>query len=304
MKAIYGAVEAGGTKFVVAAGRAGEAPLREARIPTTNPEETLGRTRDFFQACFRDGLEIRALGIGSFGPVELDPGSPRWGYIASTPKPGWRDVDIAGILGRSLGVPVGFDTDVNAAALAESRLGEGRGRDPVVYITVGTGIGGGAVVNGKLLHGRQHPEMGHIRMERRADDSFGGVCPYHGTCWEGLASGPAIEARWGARGETLPPEHPAWDLEAWYIAQGVLSVVMILSPDVVVLGGGIPNVPGLLEKTREYACGLCSGYLADSASRDDWQRILRSPALENPGRTGAFLLAQSAERSSRRATGE
>ncbi len=229
-KKLFGAVEAGGTKIVVALGREGEKPLRETRIPTTGPEETLGRVAEFFRECRSGGLAIEALGVNSFGPVELDPASPKWGFITSTPKLRWQGTDVAGTLGRALGVPVGFDTDVNAAALAEARLGAGRGLDPVVYLTVGTGIGGGAVVNGGLLHGVQHPEMGHLRVERRPGDSFPGVCSFHGGCWEGLASGPSIEARWGARGEDLPADHPAWDLEAWYLAQGVVSLFMVLSP--------------------------------------------------------------------------
>lgn len=296
MGELYGAVEAGGTKFVVAVGRAGEAPLRTERIPTTEPEETLGRVAGFFRSCGRDGLEIEALGIGSFGPVELDPESPRWGHITSTPKLRWRGTDVAGTLFRALGVPVGFDTDVNAAALAEARMGAGLGKDPVVYITVGTGIGGGAFVNGRLVHGLAHPEMGHMRLSRRADDAYGGLCPFHGDCWEGLASGPAIEARWGRRGEDLPPDHPAWDLEAWYVAQGVLSIIMILSPKVVVLGGGVLGKAGLLERVRSHAAHLCAGYLDTPSSREDWADLLRAPGLKNPGLTGAFLLAGEARR--------
>jgi len=294
MERLYGAVEAGGTKTIVAVGRADEKPLKEERIPTTDPEETLGRAAEFFRDCAAEGREIQALGIGSFGPVDLDPASPGWGFITSTPKLKWQGTDVAGSLARAVGVPVGFDTDVNAAALAEARMGAGRGRDPVVYITAGTGIGGGALVNGKLLHGAQHPEMGHLRLSRRADDTFSGTCPFHGDCWEGLASGPAIEARWSARGETLPKDHPAWDLEAWYLAQGLVSLFMILSPEVIVLGGGVLQAPGLLERVREYARTLCADYLARPRTAREWENAIRAPSLRNPGLTGAFLLAEDA----------
>ena len=249
MTKIYGAVEAGGTKFIAAIFRVSDAanslenprsggigldltifeePLRSIRIPTTSPEETLGATLAFFEGCAADGLGPDSLGIGSFGPVDPDPTSKTWGYITSTPKSGWKNIDIAGILGRKLGIPVGFDTDVNAAALAEATMGAGCGLDPVLYLTIGTGIGGGALVNGKLLHGLTHPEMGHIGIKRREDDKFPGFCPYHKDCLEGLAAGPAIEQRWGVRGEQLEPDHLAWDLEAWYLAQGIVSMTMIM----------------------------------------------------------------------------
>jgi fructokinase len=201
---------------------------------------------------------------------------------------------VAGTLGKALGMHVGFDTDVNAAALAEHRLGSGRGRDPLVYLTVGTGIGGGAIVNGHILHGASHPKMGHILMARRDDDPFRGFCPFHGSCWEGLASGPAVEARWGVRGEDLPPEHSGWDLEAWYLAQGIVDLFMILSPQAVNLGGGIAQVPGLLGKVRTRAASLCAGYLDRPRTPEEWSDVIRAPGLRIPGHTGAFLLAENA----------
>lgn len=290
----YGAVEAGGTKIIAAVGRAGEEPRALERIPTTDPGETLDRIIGFFRARASEGLPIRALGVGCFGPVDLDPASPRWGFITSTPKLKWQGTDVAGTLGRALGVPVGFDTDVNAAALAEYRLGAAIGRDPAVYLTVGTGIGGGAVVDGRILHGASHPEMGHMLMARREDDGFPGFCPFHGSCWEGLASGPAIEARWGRRGEDLPPDHPAWDLEAWYLAQGILNLLMALSPRAVILGGGISQVPGLIDRVRSTAASLCAAYLDRPRTPEEWSDMIRPPGLKIPGLDGSFLLAEEA----------
>lgn len=315
MSRIFGAVEAGGTKFVAAIFRmprqaevpgttslAGSkpgpalfpAPLRSARIPTTSPEETLGATLAFFEACAAEGLGPESLGIGSFGPIDPDPASQTWGYITSTPKPGWKDTDMAGFLGRQLSVPVGFDTDVNAAALAEATMGAGSGLDPVLYLTIGTGIGGGALVNGKLLHGFMHPEMGHIRVAHREGDAFPGRCPFHKDCLEGMAAGPAVEDRWGVRGEQLGPEHPAWDLEAWYLAQGIVSIAMILSPQMVILGGGVMAVPGILDRVRAYADVHCAGYLARPAGAKGWAGLIRAPLLPNPGLAGACLLAMKA----------
>jgi fructokinase len=315
MSRIFGAVEAGGTKFVAAifsmpdqvTGQGSFSPgvkeldpalfaepLRSVRIPTTSPEETLESTAAFFEACAAEGRGPESLGIGSFGPIDPDPVSDTWGYITSTPKPGWANTDIAGFLGSRLGVPLGFDTDVNAAALAEATMGAGVGLDPVLYLTIGTGIGGGALVNGKLLHGLMHPEMGHIRITRREGDKFPGSCPYHADCLEGLASGPAIEKRWGVRGEQLDPDHPAWSLEAWYLAQGVVSMAMILSPQAVILGGGIMAVPGILARIQSYADKHCAGYLEKPAGTKGWAQLIRSPLLPNPGLAGACLLAMEA----------
>jgi fructokinase len=314
MSRIFGAVEAGGTKFVAAIfrmpdpaevpGTEGSAPagtlpdpglfaepLRSVRIPTSSPAETLDGTAAFFEACVADGLGPDSLGIGSFGPIDPDADSDTWGYITSTPKPGWKNTDIAGILGKRLGIPVGFDTDVNAAALAEATIGAGLGLDPVLYLTIGTGIGGGALVNGRLLHGLMHPEMGHIRVVHRKGDAFPGCCPYHGDCLEGMAAGPAVEKRWGIRGEKLPPDHPAWDLEAWYLAQGIVSMAMILSPQAVILGGGVMAVPGMIERVRAYADEHCAGYLARPAGAQGWAQLIRAPILPNPGLAGACLLA-------------
>src|SRR3989442_2127007 len=242
-----GGLEAGGTKFVCAVGR-GPDVAADTRIATTTPRETLERAIAFF----RQHGPIAALGVASFGPVDLDPRSPTYGFITTTPKPGWADTDVLGPLRAALGVPVAFDTDVNAAALAEHRWGAGRDAGSVVYITVGTGIGGGAVVNGRAVHGLVHPEMGHVRIPHdRIADPFAGVCPRHGDCWEGLAAAPPLTAPRGRPAGRLPDDHPAWPMEARYLALGIVNVILTLSPERVVLGGGgvarggrVKRVPG------------------------------------------------------------
>jgi fructokinase len=251
---VLGAVETGGGKFVCAIG-SGPQDLVRATIPTTTPTETLERVVQFFRA---KGHPLAALGVASFGPVDLDPGSPTFGFITSTPKQGWNNVDICGFLKRALGAPVAFDTDVNGAALAEARWGAARdlkasGLDDILYITVGTGIGGGALVNGSPLHGLMHPEMGHIRIPHdRDEDPFPGACPFHSDCFEGLASGVAMERRWGVRAERLDPGHPAWRLEARYLALGLQNMVCVLSPRRIVAGGGVMHNLDLFPMIRQY----------------------------------------------------
>jgi fructokinase len=255
-----GGVEAGGAKFVCAIG-SGPQDLLRATIPTTTPAETLERVVQFF----RDHTEKRplaALGVASFGPVDLDPGSPTFGFITSTPKPDWSNVDICGVLRRALEVPIAFDTDVNAAALAEARWGAARGLDNVLYVTVGTGIGGGALVDGSPLHGLVHPEMGHILIpHNRAEDPFPGACPFHGNCLEGLASGLSMELRWGVKAQFLEPEHPAWSLEARYLALGLANLVCVLSPRRIVVGGGVMHNLDLFPMIRKHLRECLNGYV-------------------------------------------
>jgi fructokinase len=217
--AIFGGIEAGGTKFVCAVGTGPDNLSAESRFPTTTPEETIGQAITFFEAQ-AEGESLVAIGIASFGPVDPNPASSTFGYITTTPKPGWAQTDFAGTVRRALGVPVGFDTDVNVAALGEYRWGAGQGLDTFIYLTIGTGLGGGGLVNGQFMHGLIHPEMGHIRLPRHPDDDYPGACPFHGDCFEGMAAGPALEGRWGQRGETLPTDHPAWEIEAHYLAMG------------------------------------------------------------------------------------
>lgn len=278
----YGALEAGGTKFLAAVG---EEPLRLeniTRIPTSNePAETMEAVMEYF---LRAG-PLESLGVATFGPVDL-----ATGRITTTPKLAWRDYPLRETLARALGVPVALDTDVNGAALAEARLGAGRGVDDLVYFTVGTGIGGGAITGGALLHGRMHPEMGHLLVRRAPAEAadFRGVCPYHADCLEGMASGPAIEARWGATPESLPARHAAWRLEADYLAQACMAAVCILSPSVIVLGGGVMEQEQLLEMVRQRLNEYAQGYFP-------LPRIER-PALEHPGLSGAMMLAMQAAR--------
>lgn len=281
----FGCIEAGGTKFVVGIAEAHDAILATTRIPTTTPEETIAATIDWLKA----NGPVDAIGIASFGPVDPDPASPRWGFITETTKPGWSCTDFAGRLGHTFDVPVGFDTDVNGAALAESRWGAAQGDDVAVYITVGTGIGGGVVINGAPLHGAQHPEMGHILPKRHPDDQeFPGVCSFHGDCFEGLVSGPAIKARWGASLSELPADHPAHQIVAWYLGQLAMSVQAVLSPRRIIFGGGVMATPGLLEAMRGEAVRLAKDYVTI---------IIEAPALgDQAGLLGGLALAQAAFR--------
>ncbi len=283
----FGAVEAGGTKFVCAVGTGPGDVHDVATIPTTTPVETLGRVADYFAE-----RDVTAVGVGSFGPVDLDPASPTWGYITTTPKPGWAGTDVAGTLRRALGVPVGFDTDVNAAAIAEHRWGAARDAETLVYLTVGTGIGGGGFVGGRPIHGRTHPEMGHLLLPREPGDDFRGVCPYHGDCWEGLASGPAIEARWGQPAEALPPDHPAWPLQARTLARGLVNLILTLSPERIVLGGGVMRQTHLFPLIREAVRAQLAGYLP---LPDDLTTLIVPTGLDGrAGVLGALAIARRA----------
>jgi len=290
---LLGGIEAGGTKFVCVAGTGIDGVRAEARIPTTTPAETLGAVVRFFEDAVRAHGPLAALGVGSFGPVDLHPASPRYGCITTTPKPGWSGADLVGTLRRAFAVPVGIDTDVNAAALGEWRHGAARGLDTFVYLTVGTGIGGGGLVGGRLLHGLVHPEMGHVRVPHdHAADPFPGVCPFHGDCLEGLASGPAMAARWGAPAESLDETHPAWTLEARYLALALHNVVCTLSPQRIVVGGGVMAQPALLPLVRHELTKLLNGYVQ---TPDILQRIdeyVATPALgDRAGVAGALVLA-------------
>ncbi len=288
--ALVGGIEAGGTKFVCAVGTGPEDIRAEARLPTTTPEETIGKAVAFF----REWEGITAVGIASFGPLDPDPQSPTYGHITSTPKPGWANVDLGGMVRRALGVPIIFDTDVNGAALGEWRWGAAQGLDTFIYLTIGTGIGGGGLVNGQLLHGLVHPEMGHIPLPRDwAQDPYPGRCPYHGDCLEGLAAGPAIAERWGTPAPELPPEHPAWELEAHYLALALRSFICTLSPQRIILGGGVMAqrqlFPLVWRKTEEYL----NGYIQSPAILQRMDEYIVPPGLgSRAGVLGALALAQ------------
>jgi fructokinase len=296
MTQLYAGVEAGGTKFVCAVGSGPQDIRAEVRFPTTTPAETLARTAAFFQEQQAIHGPLAALGIGAFGPVDLNPASPTYGYVTTTPKPGWANTDLGGALGRTLGLPVGFDTDVNAAALGEYHWGAGQGLENFIYLTIGTGIGGGALVNGRLVHGLVHPEMGHILLARDpARDPFPGGCPFHGHCFEGLANGPALEKRWGQRAETLSLDHPAWALEAHYIAQGLVSLVCTLSPQRIILGGGVMDQRQLFPLIRQEVLALLNGYVASPSILEHIDEYIVPPGLANKaGLSGAFALAAAA----------
>ncbi len=290
---LYGGIEAGGTKFVCAVGT-GPNDLREKiRFPTTTPEETIGRAIAFFRKqAAREPLA--GIGIASFGPVDPNPHSPTFGYITSTPKPGWANINFAGTVARALGVPVAFDTDVNGAALAEHRWGAAQNVDTFVYLTIGTGFGGGGLVNGKPMHGLIHPEMGHIRVPHNwQDDPFPGTCPFHGDCLEGVAAGPAIEQRWGQRGETLPPDHPAWVLEARYLALGLMAYILMLSPQRIIMGGGVMAQTHLFPLVRQETVLLLNGYVQSPAILKHIDDYIVPPRLGGKaGVLGAIALAE------------
>jgi fructokinase len=294
---LYGGIEAGGTKFVCVIGSGPDNLMAEARIATTTPAETIGRTIDFFRRHTQE-YPVGAVGIGSFGPVDLDRASATYGYITTTPKPGWAQADLYGVIQQALQVPVAFDTDVNAAAFGEHHwVTDNRALDPLLYLTIGTGIGLGAIVNGKPLHGLLHPEGGHMLLPHdRTIDPFEGSCPFHGDCWEGLACGPAIEKRWQQRGETLPPDHPAWQLEAHYVALAVVNLIYGFSPQRVVLGGGVMQQPGIIDRIRGEVQRSINGYLQSDRITRDIDQLIVPPGLgTRSGVLGAMALAIAAE---------
>ena len=229
-----GAIEAGGTKFVCGVGNENGEILERVSFPTETPEITLAKAVEFFK-----DKNIERLGIGSFGPIDVNPKSKTYGYITKTPKLAWTDYDVIGYLKRHFDIPMYFDTDVNGAALGEATWGAAKGLENCLYITIGTGIGGGALVSGKLVHGMLQPEMGHIIVKRHPEDTYEGKCPFHKDCFEGMAAGPAIEERWGKKGYELAVDHKAWEIEAYYIAQGVVNFILTLSPEKIILGGGV-----------------------------------------------------------------
>ncbi len=283
---MLGAVEAGGTKFVCAIGDETGNIIERIQIPTTVPEETMPKVIEFFK-----GNQLEAIGVGSFGPINLDKESTTYGYITSTPKPGWRNYPIVRTLENEFGIPIGFNTDVNAAALGEAIYGAAKGLDSCLYITIGTGIGAGAVVQGKLLQGLSHPEMGHILVRRHPEDTYRGKCPYHGDCLEGLASGPAIEERWDAKGVNLADRPEVWELQGYYIAQALIQYMLILSPKKIILGGGIMHQKQLFSSIYKHL----KEFIADYIILPELSDYIVSPSLgDDAGITGSLMLAQQA----------
>lgn len=289
---LYGAIEAGGTKFVCMVARGPGERLAETRIPTTSPEATLTAVMEFFDTQIEQHGKLNGIGVASFGPVDLRKQSPTYGTILATPKPQWSYTDLLTPLCERFDCPVEIDTDVNAAALAEARLGAGHGCDTLVYVTVGTGIGGGVFTAGRTHKGRLHPEIGHLRVLRHPDDTgFPGICPFHGDCLEGLASGPAITARYGKSLDALPPEHPAFGHIACYLGQLTATLILTLAPDRILLGGGVMQQQTLFPPLRDTTAELLNGY-AGFGERGWLESNVTAPMLgQDAGLTGALLLA-------------
>lgn len=294
-KGLLGGIEAGGTKFVCLVGSGPDEIAASERFPTGAPEETLERAIAFYREFLSGGGSLAAVGVAAFGPVELRPAHPSYGFVTRTPKPGWSGTNLVGTIREALGVPVGFDTDVNGAALAEGRWGAAQGLSSWVYLTVGTGVGGGAVVRGRLAGGHGHPEMGHVPVPRVPGDDYPGCCPFHGDCLEGMASGTAVADRWGRRAEELPPDElrRAVELEAEYLAAGLRTIVYALAPERIVIGGGASGLDGLFPAVRAALARQLAGYpgLPEHAEEE-----FVSPAGlgQEAGPAGALILAEQA----------
>lgn len=292
---LYGGIEAGGTKFICAIGTGPEDLRTEVRFATTDPEHTIGRAIDFFrQYMIKTRQRLEGIGIGSFGPLELNPGAANYGKITSTPKEGWTFTDIRARIERETATPVVIDTDVNAAALGEGFWGAAKDLRDYIYLTVGTGIGGGLIMQGIPHHGLIHPEMGHMRVPHdRQEDPFEGICPYHGDCLEGLASGPAIQARTGKSGEQLPAHHPVWELEASYLASALTNLICVTSPQRIILGGGVMQQEQLFPMIRLKVRQLLNGYIQSPLITESNEEYIVPPKLgQQAGVLGAIALAK------------
>lgn len=281
-----GALEAGGTKMVCAVGDETGTIYDRKVIPTADPKTTIPAIVNYFM-----DKDLDALGIACFGPIQLDHHAPDYGHITTTPKLAWRNFDMVGAFARTLGCPIGFDTDVNGAVLGEVTFGQARGKKSVIYLTVGTGIGGGVCIEGKLLHGMLHPEMGHVLLRRSPNDTYAGHCPYHQDCLEGLACGPAIEERWGAKGDALANRPEVWELEADYLAQALTSYILTLSPDMIILGGGVMHQTQLFPLVRKKVAELLAGYIQTPQLEDLDHYIVPASLNEDQGILGCLELA-------------
>lgn len=293
---LFGGIEAGGTKIICAIGDSIGKIYDQVRVPTTIPSDTMPQVIEFLKK-HHEKTPLFSIGIGSFGPVDVDPASKEYGFITATPKPGWGHFDFVGAVKKEFDLPIGFDTDVNTAAMGEYRWGAAQGLETFIYVTVGTGIGGGGMIGGKLMHGLMHPEMGHIFIPHdKEKDPFAGVCPYHGDCLEGLATGPAMLARWDVRSALdLPADHEAWDLEADYLAYAIANWIMTLSPQKIIIGGGVMKRKELLPKIHERVPLLLNGYVQSPAILEEIDKYIVSPGLgEQSGISGAIALAEKA----------
>lgn len=283
---LIGAVEAGGTKIVCGIGNASGEVLERISFPTEQPEKTIERIVEYF----RD-KDVAAIGYGSFGPINIDAASPQYGYVTTTPKPGWSNYPVLPELKKALKVPFGWDTDVNAAALGEATWGAAQGLDSCLYYTIGTGVGVGVYLEDRLTHGLVHPEGGHVLTRLYPGDTFKGVCPYHGNCLEGVAAGPAIQARWGVKADQLPADHEAWEIEAFYLGQAIASAVLFVSPKRVILGGGVMHQPQLFPLIREQVSRNLNGYVSASALAERIDEYIVPPGLgDNAGLCGSLAL--------------
>ncbi|MCJ8007573.1 ROK family protein [Lederbergia wuyishanensis] len=287
---MLGAIEAGGTKFVCAVGKEDGTIIERIKIDTLTPEQTMPEVIDFFKRH-----KVKALGIGSFGPVDIDQNSPTYGNITSTPKPGWTNYPFLKTMKEALHIPIEFNTDVNVAALGEMMQGAAQGFDSCLYITVGTGIGAGAVVQGNLLQGLSHPEMGHVLVKRHPDDTFEGFCPYHKDCLEGMAAGPAIEKRWGQKGHELQNKQEVWEIEAYYLAQALMQYILTISPKKIIMGGGVMKQAQIFPLIRKQVQELLNGYVPLPQITEHIEDYIVPPALgDDAGITGALMLAKRA----------
>lgn len=281
-----GAIEAGGTKIICGIGNEHGEIEKKINFPTESPEIVFAKIRSFFEE-----EQLDALGVGTFGPIDVNRSSATYGYITSTPKPGWRDVDVLGELKSYIDVPIGFDTDVNGAALAEALWGSAKGVNSCVYYTIGTGVGVGGYVEGNLVHGLLHPEAGHIPVKRHPQDSFEGLCPYHGDCLEGVAAGPAIERRYGKKGHELSVDHEAWKFEAYYLGQALMSTILLLSPERIILGGGVMHQEQLFPMIREEVKRNLNGYVQHDMLLKHIDQYIIPPGLgDNAGLSGAVAI--------------
>lgn len=286
---IYGGIEAGGTKFVCAIGNDELEILERASFPTTTPEETMRAVINFFKR-YSDQLE--SIGVGSFGPIDIHRKSKTYGYVTSTPKIAWQNFDFVGTLKKQFNLPIAWTTDVNAACYGEYISGYGKGLSSVVYYTIGTGIGGGALQNGNFIEGFSHPEMGHMLVKRHSEDNFSGNCPFHQDCLEGMAAGPAIEKRAGVKGQNLSENDPIWEMEAFYIAQCAYNTTLMFSPEVIIFGGGVMKQKQMKEKVQEKFIELINGYV-DTPPIEDY--IVTPKLADNAGITGCLALAKEAK---------
>jgi len=283
---LIGAVEAGGTKFVCGVGNENGEILDRISFPTEQPEKTLAQVIAYFK-----DKQVEAIGIGSFGPINIDQSSEQYGYVTTTPKPGWTNYPVLPELKKVFNVPFGWDTDVNAAALGEATWGAAKGSNSCLYYTIGTGVGVGVYAEGKMVHGLVHPEGGHVLTRRHPNDAYEGKCPYHGDCLEGMAAGPAIEARWKVKGSDLPVDHPAWEMEAFYIGQALASAILLLSPQKIILGGGVMHQMQLFPLIREQVRKNLNGYVASPALESGIDDYIVSPGLgDNAGLSGSIAL--------------